>query len=154
MLRLVLSALVVAGLVPPASGAGWIERYFGVGSAGAPAVACSEAREDAQGNSARACSERKGSRVEERYTECVCQRLSDELHICNVNLKVSCGGPLSSASGRGTRDQGGKPKGRADRRSATTGAWRVRTDQPGPKVRIALLRTKGPFGMVAPAVWR
>ena len=134
MQRLLLTAWTVASLAQPARAADWIERYFGVGSATAPSAACGEARVDAQGNSARACTERRGTRGDARYTECVCQRVSEDLHICNVNLKVSCDGPLSSASARGSRRQRGEPKGRADRHAAATGAWRACTDQPGPKV--------------------
>ncbi len=68
----------------------WIERYFGVGSGGDAKAACEKARDHAQGNSFRACMERRGTRSDATYTACACASPKVQLHVCNVNLQVSC----------------------------------------------------------------
>ena len=112
MKRALLTACAVASLSHPAGATDWIERYFGVGSAGAAVTACGEARADAHVNATRACVERRGSRGAGLYTDCACTSVADGIHICNVNLKVTCEGALSSASAQGTPGQRGNPKAR------------------------------------------
>ncbi len=85
-----LCALVALSLASPALAGGWVERYFGVGSAGDRTLACGLARDHAQGNSFRACMDRRGTRADATYTDCICTAAADSLQICNVNLKVAC----------------------------------------------------------------
>lgn len=134
MKRLLFAACAVAALGQPAGAAEWVERYFGVGSAIESAAACGEARGDARVNSSNACTDRRGTRKDASYTECVCSRVSESIHICNVNLKVSCDGPLSSAGARVPRKQGGDPKDRANRGGVAAGGRRASTERPDPKV--------------------
>lgn len=105
----------------------WTERYFGVGSGEASALACQEARGHADGNSASACQSKRGIRAEAQFTECMCSAAAEGEHVCNVNLKVVCDGAAdqqsSMQSGGG---KGGEPKGRAGR--AASGR--------GPRVRV------------------
>lgn len=106
--------LVIAGSVAvcatPVAAAEWTERYFGVGSAGDRSLACGQARDHAQGNSFKACLDRRGKRGEAEYTECVCAAAADRMHVCNVNLKVRC-----DASDEGASKERGTPRERAGR---------------------------------------
>jgi hypothetical protein len=131
-----LSAAVIALCAAfPAAAGQWTERYFGVGSDGDRGAACSQARDHAQGNSFRACMERRGTRGDTSYTDCQCTRSDEALHICNVNLKVLCVGSLASSGEGGSPALKGGPKGRADRRrDAHSGARHVVSDRPGPAV--------------------
>ena len=105
-------AIATFGLGGPARASDWIERYFGVGSAGTPDAACVEARDHAQGNSFKACIDRRGKRSEAAYTDCICSDKGQEMHVCNVNLKVRC--EVSSAGGGPQHLQKrGEPKGQA-----------------------------------------
>ena len=108
-------AIVIAGSVAltaaPASAAEWTERYFGVGSAGDRSMACGQARDHAQGNSFKACVDRRGKRADAEYTECVCAAAADRMHVCNVNLKVRCDASDSATQKRGTpRERAGRGK--------------------------------------------
>lgn len=146
-LTAVAAACGVTALSQPARATDWVERYFGVGSAGEKVAACLEARGDAQGNSSRACSERRGARGDAAYTDCVCQRVTEGIHICNVNLKVSCDGTLSAASGPERHRLRGEPKGRAGGGSAAPGARRMHSLQPDLKVAATEeTRPKGHYG--------
>ena len=111
----------------------WTERYFGVGSAEERGLACEQARGHADGNSTQACVEKRGTRAEAAYTECICSHLAEGDHVCNVNLKVVC--DAASASGATIRSggggsRGGEPKGRAGRSSTGRGP-RARRGGPG-----------------------
>ncbi|HEY6909243.1 MAG TPA: hypothetical protein VI356_07735 [Myxococcales bacterium] len=130
------AAVIALCAAYPAAAGEWTERYFGVGSDGDRGAACSQARDHAQGNSFRACMDRRGTREGTSYTECLCTQSDETLHICNVNLKVLCVGSLASSGGAsGSPALKGGPKGRADRRrDAHSGARRVVSDRPGPAV--------------------
>jgi hypothetical protein len=121
-------AMLAVVLSGPATAGEWTERYFGVGSAGNQSEACGLARDHAQGNSFRACIDRRGKRGDAAYTECICTSAGESMQVCNVNLKVLCDGPL--ASDPKAPHEGGL-KGRAGRRSDRTAR---RADLPGPEV--------------------
>jgi hypothetical protein len=117
----------------------WTERYFGVGSAEERNLACKEARGHADGNSTNACVEKRGTRGDAEYTECICSHPAEDEHVCNVNVKVLCDGGTqatgtSSAnqaeSSSSTARSGGEPKGRVGR-TATGRGPRVRRGRPG-----------------------
>ena len=116
----------------------WTERYFGVGSAEERNLACKEARGHADGNSTNACVDKRGTRGDAEYTECICSHPADDEHVCNVNLKVVCDGgsqPESKTSvirteGRSDARSSGEPKGRVGR-TATGRGPRVRRGRPG-----------------------
>jgi hypothetical protein len=129
MQRALAAALALASLAGPARAVEWTERYFGVGSAGEETEACGQARDHAQGNSFRACLDRRGKRGEAEYTECTCAAASERMHVCNVNLKVRCDG-ASESSSAGSQPSRGEPKGRAGNRRQAI-ARRLR---PGPEV--------------------
>jgi hypothetical protein len=122
-----LIALTALSLTGPARAAEWTERYFGIGSAGDEIAACGQARDHAQGNSFKACIDRRGKRGDAEYTECICAAAGDRMHVCNVNLKVRCDGSAESKSERASQPSRGEPKGRADRQ-------RQRVRRPGPEV--------------------
>jgi hypothetical protein len=129
------AALVALCAAHPAAAGQWTERYFGVGSDGDRGSACSQARDHAQGNSFRACMERRGTREGTSYTDCQCTQSDGTLHVCNVNLKVVCVGSLASSGQGAPPALKGGPKGRADRRrDAHSGARSVVSDRPGPAV--------------------
>ena len=107
------AALAVFALQTPARAADWVERYFGVGSGGDPAAACGEARDHAQGNSFKACVDRRGTRSEAAYTDCICAAKADQMHVCNVNLKVRCEVAAVGSGGPQSPAKRGAPKGRA-----------------------------------------
>jgi hypothetical protein len=106
--RTLIAALAALSIAPRASAGDWTERYFGVGSAGDRGEACELARDHAQGNSFKACVERRGKRGEASYTDCICTSASESLQVCNVNLKVSCDGPLSG-SDPASQQKGARP---------------------------------------------
>jgi hypothetical protein len=125
--------VIIATVANPALAREWTERYFGVGSAADQSAACAEAREHAEVNSAEACKGGSGSRGAASYTACICARMPEGVHMCNVNLKVLCDGPMHSG-GDGSRPRG-EPKGRADGRSSVHWFGRgVRAVRPGPEV--------------------
>jgi hypothetical protein len=135
MTRASIAAMVAFSLAGPVGASPWTERYFGVGSGGDRGVACGQARDHAQGNSFRACVQRHGKRTDAIYTDCICASAEDRIHVCNVNLKVSCEGPTSPVSDPGSLKSGGEPKGRADRRrESPSKAQRGGAGPPGPKV--------------------
>lgn len=114
-----------------AAEAGWTERYFGVGSASDRNTACEQARGHAQANSSVACARGNGARTDGSFTECVCTRTWEALHVCNVNLRVACAGPASSPLPG--LQHGGEPAGRVDTNHARTHrVASVRSRRPGP----------------------
>ncbi|HZX96899.1 MAG TPA: hypothetical protein VFE90_20430 [Myxococcales bacterium] len=128
-------AVVVSCAAQPVLAGEWTERFFGVGSDGNRVSACEQARDHAQGNSFHACMEKRGRRGDTSYTDCVCTQASEALHICNVNLKVSCFGTIASSGVSDSTGRRGAPKGRADRRRATSsGTRRAVYDRLGPEV--------------------
>ena len=85
--RILIAALALS-LAPAAFAGEWTERYFGVGSAGDRGEACGLARDHAQGNSLKACIDRRGKRGDAAYTvkyRGQCRALADDL------LEVVCG---------------------------------------------------------------
>ena len=126
-------ATILATIARPAVAREWTERYFGVGSADDQGAACTEARGHAEVNSAQACKGGSGARGEAAYTACICARMPEGVHMCNVNLKVLCDGPVDSGlDGSGSR---GGPKGRAEgRRSVSPFGRGARTARPGLEV--------------------
>ena len=132
MTRLVI-ATIIATIAGPALAREWTERYFGVGSAADQGAACTEARGHAEVNSTQACKGGSGARGEASYTACICARMPEGVHMCNVNLKVLCDGPMR-LGGDGS-EQRGEPKGRADgRRSVHLCGRGARVARPGPEV--------------------
>jgi len=113
MLRAALATLAVLTLAQPARASDWIERYFGVGSGGDQAAACGEARDHAQGNSFKACVDRRGKRGDAAYTDCICAAKGEQMHVCNVNLKVRCEVAAAVSGGPQSAAKRGAPKGRA-----------------------------------------
>lgn len=126
----ILIATIIVTVARPALAREWTERYFGVGSAADPGAACTEARGHAEVNSTQACKGGSGSRGDASYTACNCARMPEGVHMCNVNLKVLCDGPVvSGANGSGSR---GGPEGRADsRRSVHLVGRGARAARPG-----------------------
>lgn len=111
MTRLLIAVLIFT-VARPALAREWTERYFGVGSAAEQGAACTQAREHAELNSTQACKVGSGARAEASYTACICARMPEGVHMCNVNIKVQCNGPMDSGiDGAGSS---GGPKGRAD----------------------------------------
>src|SRR3954470_8527119 len=101
------TALILAAvLAAPAFATEWTERYFGVGSASEKGQACGLARDHAQGNSNRACVDRRGIRGVSAYTDCICTSATESMEICNVNLKVLCDVP-KAGSDPGSLPEGG-----------------------------------------------
>jgi hypothetical protein len=134
MLRPMLTAMLAAlSLGAPAYSSEWTERYFGVGSGGDRGEACGLARDHAQGNSFRACIDRRGKRGDAAYTDCICTSAGESMQVCNVNLKVACDGSLAGGDSKSPQQEGGL-KGRAGRRR--DGSPR-RVVRPGPDVRPA-----------------
>jgi hypothetical protein len=126
-----LVALILASLAQTSSaGAHWTERYFGVGSAEERTLACKEARGHADGNSTNACVDKRGTRADAEYTECICSALAEGEHVCNVNLKVACDGGAQADPKSSLIRSGGEPKGRVER-IATGRGPRVRRGRPG-----------------------
>jgi hypothetical protein len=131
--RILIGALAALTVAPRAFAGEWTERYFGVGSAGDRGQACGLARDHAQGNSSRACLDRRGTRGDAAYTDCICTSAGESMEICNVNLKVFCDGP-SEGSDPGSQQKGG-PRNRAGRRDGNP--RRASPVQPVPAVRPA-----------------
>src|SRR3954454_12671577 len=102
------AVLLAATSQSAAANAHWVERYFGVGSAEERGLACEEARGHADGNSTKACVDKRGTRSEAAYTECICSHLAEGDHVCNVNLKVVCD---ASADGNSSIRSGGGGRG-------------------------------------------
>ncbi len=129
-----IAAAAAIGLWGNVAEAGWTERYFGVGSASDRNAACEQARGHAQANSSVACARGNGAPKDASFTECVCTRTWEALHVCNVNLRVACAGPASpSLPGL---QHGGEPTGRADtnhRRTHRVASSGLR--RPGPEAR-------------------
>jgi hypothetical protein len=132
--RTLIAALAAVSLPPPASAREWTERYFGVGSAGDRSEACGLARDHAQGNSFRACIDRRGKRGEVAYTDCICTSTAENMQVCNVNLKVLCDGP-PAGSDPGSRQAGARRKIAGRRRQGSL--RRATPSRPGPDVRPA-----------------
>ncbi|HEX4382925.1 MAG TPA: hypothetical protein VH083_08245 [Myxococcales bacterium] len=130
MTSLKLAALFLASLAQTSSGAHWTERYFGVGSGEERTLACKEARGHADGNSTNACVDKRGTRADAEYTECICSALGEGEHVCNVNLKVACDGGKQADGKSSLIRSGGEPKGRVGR-IATGRGPRVRRGRPG-----------------------
>jgi len=130
--RTLIAALALT-LAPPASAGEWTERYFGVGSADDRGEACGLARNHAEGNSSKACIDRRGKRGDAAYTDCICTSAGESTQICNVNLRVLCDGP-SAGSDPGSLQEGGR-RDRAGRRDKS--ARRANSGRPGPDVRTA-----------------
>jgi hypothetical protein len=123
------AAIAICG---SAAEAGWTERYFGVGSATDRSTACEQARGHAQENSTVACVRGHGARGDAGFTECVCTRTWEAVHVCNVNLRVACDGPASSPP---ALRRGGEPRGRADTsRGGTHRVASASSRRPGPEV--------------------
>jgi hypothetical protein len=135
MSRPFIAALVACSLGGAARAEDWTERYFGVGSAQDHVAACGQARDHAQGNSFKACIDRRGRRGEAEYTECICATTGEQIHVCNVNLKVRCGAG-QSGSDQGSLPSRGVPKGRAGRRVQGTVH---RQSRPGPEVLLTAI---------------
>jgi hypothetical protein len=124
-------SLIIAALAPTSSvSSHWTERYFGVGSAEERTLACNEAKGHADGNSTNACVDKRGTRGDAQYTECICSALTEGEHVCNVNLKVACDGGEQAANKSSVNGSGGEPKGRVER-IATGRGPRVRRGRPG-----------------------
>ena len=124
-------AFIVTTLAQTSSvNAHWTERYFGVGSAEERTLACKEAKGHADGNSTNACVDKRGTRGDAEYTECICSALAEGEHVCNVNLKVVCEGGEQAANKSSSIRSGGEPKGRVGR-IATGRGPRVRRGRPG-----------------------
>jgi hypothetical protein len=133
MLKRILIAILALGLAPATLAGEWTERYFGVGSAEDRSQACGLARNHAQGNSFKACIDRRGKRGDAAYTDCICTSAGESTHVCNVNLKVLCDGP-SAGSDPGSLQEGGL-RDRAGRHR--DGIRRASFGRPGPEVRQA-----------------
>lgn len=144
-----LVALILAALAPTSSvSSHWTERYFGVGSAEERNLACKEAKGHADGNSTNACVDKRGTRGDAEYTECICSPLTEGEHVCNVNLKVACDGGEQAANKSSLNRSGGEPKGRVGR-IATGRGPRVRRGRPG----LLVSPAAHPRGVLAEEQW-
>jgi hypothetical protein len=143
MTSLKLVGLLISALAQTSSvSSHWTERYFGVGSAEERNLACKEAKGHADGNSTNACVDKRGTRGDAEYTECICSALTEGEHVCNVNLKVACDGGQQATNKSSSIQNEGEPKGRVGR-IATGRGPRVRRGRPGLLI---------PRGLVAEAV--
>ena len=132
-MRLECIAAAVVALWGSAAQGGWTERYFGVGSASDQGAACEQARGHARDNSSAACARGGGARGDASFTDCLCTRTWEALHVCNVNLAVSCQGDAPSSPPALRRT--GEPEGRAAAKEARAlGVAPARRKRPGPEV--------------------